>query len=174
MHVVSHVALPSGRWLRASDAWATHEHSPPEPRSEATEQSTLLVRRQQEYLPAALAEMRQHGRKHGHWAWWAFPTELVGMSEPPPGTCVDKHTAQWVLQSAPPVWLELLELICDLTEEQVEARGDGENVLPAIDHGRVKFFVSFWSGVDATPDRMKAILRRLGASYGVGASTSAA
>ena len=85
-----------------------------------------------------------------------------------------RHSAQWVLQSAPPVWLELLELICDLTEEQVEARGDGENVLPAIDHGRVKFFVSFWSGVDATPDRMKEILRRLGASYGVGASTSAA
>lgn len=25
MHVVSHAALPDGRWLRASDAWATHE-----------------------------------------------------------------------------------------------------------------------------------------------------
>ena len=26
MHVVSHVQLPSGKWLRASDAWKTHCH----------------------------------------------------------------------------------------------------------------------------------------------------
>merc|ERR1712185_12903 len=36
-------------------------------------------------LPGALAALRAVGRKEGrgsHWAWWAFPTEREGSSEP--------------------------------------------------------------------------------------------
>ena len=104
----------------------------------------LLVR-QAEHMPRALRELRQHGRKTGHWAWWAFPTAKAGFSEPEPKTRVTRETARVVLARAPRAWREVLEEVCRLTAAR------GSDVLPAIDHGRVDFFCRFWPSVDGAP-----------------------
>ena len=125
-------------------------------------QEQLLVR-MNEKLDEALMNMQQHGRKIGHWAWWAFPTEMPGKSEPGPATCVTKATANGVLERAPKIWRQLLECVCDLVEK------DGKDVLPSIDHGRVEYFIRFWDEVDRRPKWMRSVLRRLKKFYGPGA-----
>ena len=56
----------------------------------ATAQLEALLERQRTECPAIVAELNKHRRKVSHWAWWVFPTELPGASEPPPATAVTK------------------------------------------------------------------------------------
>ena len=120
---------------------------------------TLLVR-QAERLPAALRELRRDGRKSGHWAWWAFPTEKEGFAEPEPKTRVTRETARVVLARAPRAWREVLEEVARLTAER------GSDVLPSIDHGRVDFFCQFWPNVDGAPAWLTDVCATLAAAYG--------
>lgn len=123
-------------------------------------QLRLLLARQEEVLPRALQELEVHGRKVSHWAWWAFPTEMAGMSEPAIDgvkTRVTKETAPELLRLAPPSWIAVLEKICEL----VTANGSLIGVLPAIDHGRVKFFVLFWETVEEKPTWLVRVLHCL-------------
>ena len=66
-----------------------------------------LLERQTAELPRILAELEASGRKTSHWAWWAFPTELCGASEPGPATRVSVASAATVVATvarAPREW----------------------------------------------------------------------
>ncbi|KAJ1460506.1 hypothetical protein M885DRAFT_612548 [Pelagophyceae sp. CCMP2097] len=114
----------------------------------------LLVRQTNKF-PAIISSLRKHGRKTGHWAWWAWPTDLEGASEPYPKTCVSPEAAPKLLQRAPNEWRELLELVLDLVGDH---RGNLGQVVPQIDHGRIKFFIKFWRGVSETPPWLRDCL----------------
>ena len=99
--------------------------------------------------------------------WWVFPTELLGASEPPPATAVSAATASELLHRAPPEWQMCLETVCKLVIEQAHVRGGPmslRDVLPPIDHGRVKAFIKFWRDVKDTPDWLKIVLNILDAA----------
>jgi len=117
-----------------------------------------LVERQTIMMPRAIAELEAHGEKRSHWAWWAFPTDMYGNSEPLPKTKLSSPAAAAELLARGPVteWRKALELICELSEAK------GQLVLPAADHGRVASFVAFWKR-RAPPDWLAAVLRRLDA-----------
>ena len=103
-----------------------------------------------------LAELRQERRKgiQSHWAWWVFPTEVVGANDPA-ATCLSPTTAGWLISQDDGTWRRTLEKICDLAD------ADGTQVLPSADHGRVHHFLRFWSGIDGTPPWMQEVCRRL-------------
>ena len=123
-------------------------------------QLKVLLVRQAEHMPRALRELKQHGRKTSHWAWWAFPTEKEGFSEPEPKTAVTPASARVVLARAPGAWREVLEEVCRLTATH------GSEVLPSIDHGRVDFFCRFWPTVDGAPEWLHSVCETLAAAYG--------
>lgn len=107
-----------------------------------------------EECPRIVHELQVHGRKTKHWAWWVFPTEKPGMSEPKPATAVTRENAKDLFKRAPRAWQEALELIVELGEKK------GLNILPDIDHPRVNHFVDLFSEVD-TPPWMKTVLKKL-------------
>ena len=117
----------------------------------------LLLSRQASKLPTALSELQKRGRKVSHWAWWAWPTEKEGMSEPQPGTAVTRSTAGELLRLAPPVWREVLEKVCDLCEKN----GDIDGVIPGIDVPRIGYFVQFWEAVPDKPTWFVEVLKKL-------------
>jgi hypothetical protein len=119
-----------------------------------------LLKRMREELPGSLAQMRSNGRKVGHWAWWAFPTELEGLAEPGKPTCVTRATAATLLLRAPEVWRDVLECVCELAEK------DGKRALPLIDHGRVGYFIRFWEQEEGNPLWMQEVLERLKPVFG--------
>lgn len=116
-----------------------------------------LLERQTAELPRILAELEASGRKTSHWAWWAFPTELCGASEPGPATRVSAASAATVVARAPREWRSVLEVVVDLSETA------GALVLPPVDHGRVAFFVAFWEAAAAAPPWLAALLPRYAA-----------
>ena len=115
-------------------------------------QQVQLLKRMNTKLNDAYTNMRQLGKKTGHWAWWAFPIETPGRSEPLPKTCVTMPTARTVIKRAPNIWRKLLELVCELAEK------DGKDVLPSLDHWRVRQFILFWEKVERTPKWMQSVL----------------
>ena len=121
-----------------------------------------LVERQITLMPRIVEELEAHGEKRSHWAWWAFPTDLAGNSEPPPKTKLSSPAAARELLARGPAadWRRALELICELSEAR------GQLVLPAADHGRVASFISFWEGLEFTPAWLTVVLRRLEALLG--------
>jgi len=117
----------------------------------------LLLKRQARALPVAEDELRHHGRKTGHWSWWAFPTEKPGSAEPTPKTAITVETAPELVRRAPVEWRRVLELIVDL----VESAGEIGDVLPPIDHGRIVYFIKFWRDHDDTPIWLHRVINRL-------------
>lgn len=71
---------------------------------------------------------------------------------------VTRATAPALLLAAPPEWRLVLELIVALTAQK---EGDIGRVLPSIDHGRVKAFVSFWREIPDAPEWFGIVLDRL-------------
>jgi hypothetical protein len=129
---------------------------------------TQLLRRQHERCPEILLELEQYQRKVGHWAWWVFPTEIAGRSEPPPSTFVTADSAEDLLALAPREWREALETICALSEEH-----GFSNVVPSIDHGRVEHFLLFWERLEPPPPPwLRAVLGRLRAVAGLSSQSS--
>jgi hypothetical protein len=119
------------------------------------EKFDALIKRQEKECPRIVHELRTHGRKTSHWAWWVFPTEKPGMSEPKPVTAVTRTNATMLFTRAPHAWQEALELIVELGEK------NGLNsILPDIDLPRVNYFIDLFSEVD-TPAWMKTVLRKL-------------
>mmetsp|Transcript_10107 Transcript_10107/g.15822 ORF Transcript_10107/g.15822 Transcript_10107/m.15822 type:complete len:169 (+) Transcript_10107:480-986(+) len=125
-----------------------------------------LVRRQKEQMPKIIGDLSKNGRKTLHYAWWLFPTELPGASEPLLGgskTRVTVDTASRLLasQETAKEWRKALELVCDLVEK---SKQNPTRILPFIDHGRVRFFLKFWGNkYKGSPDWLKAVVRRLDA-----------
>jgi len=131
------------------------------------ERLEALLERQREHCPKILAELELNRRKVSCWAWWVFPTEMPGASEPPPATAVSAVTAFALLRRAPPSWRGCLEKVSALAEEQASGgRPTLRNVLPPIDHGRVDYFVKFWRGIKNRPVWLDLVLDTLGAAAG--------
>ena len=108
-----------------------------------------LLRRMDHNLPLALEELERTGRKSGHWAWWAWPTEKEGFSEPGTPTAVTEGTAPDLLRLAPQIWQQVLIKICTLIEDN---GGCFDGVIPRIDWGRIAHFVAFFDKVPESPD----------------------
>merc|ERR1712151_924580 len=111
-----------------------------------------LIDKQQSNLTNIHNELKKEKRKTSCWAWWVFPTEKEGE-----GTRVTTTTAAELSTNASTVgkWRQVLETICDLIE------ANGKVVLPQIDHGRVHWFIKFWSHHEDSPQWMQAVCKRL-------------
>mmetsp|Transcript_16237 Transcript_16237/g.48998 ORF Transcript_16237/g.48998 Transcript_16237/m.48998 type:complete len:172 (+) Transcript_16237:58-573(+) len=149
-----HPAAATGFWLGFLD----DPCSPAKASAPSHSAVQALLQRQRDRLPAILQELERYGRKHSHWAWWVFPTDLPGASEPGEPTWVTHETAHRLFQPDAPSadWRAVLEKVCSLVE------ADGKGVLPRVDHGRVHHFLRFWADVDCSPSWMSRVLRRLG------------
>ena len=102
---------------------------------------SILQDKQQKFFPLILEELRTKGRKESHWAWWVFPTDLEGSSEPFPKTSILPREKQLFLEgTTASSWREILELIANL----VSTQQSWNEILPQIDHGRVEFFITYW------------------------------
>ena len=128
-----------------------------------------LLARQKAECPKILTELDTYGRKVSHWAWWVFPTDLPGASEPSPATSVSPATASELIIRAPSAWRLCLERVCSLIDAAALASGrlSLHAVLPPVDHGRVEFFVKFWRCVDGKPAWLSSVVQSLGAAAGV-------
>ena len=116
------------------------------------QQLSVLISRMVEELPHALSELKRNGRKSSHWAWWAWPTEKEGYSEPPPRTAVSRSTAKELLRSAPKVWEQVLCKVAEL----IEANGGSmDRIIPGIDWGRIHYFVKFDLFIQLVDPRFK-------------------
>jgi len=117
-----------------------------------------LVKEQKYSLDGIMWELKTYGRKRSHWIWYVFPTDKAGFSDFA-GTRVTRATAGMLCSHQPTVghWREVLEEICDLVEEKGPHR-----VLDSIDHGRIDFFIHFWSSLQDSPDWMRTVCSRLG------------
>jgi hypothetical protein len=127
----------------------------------------ILIFRQKKHLHQAVNELEKEGRKVSHWAWWAFPTERPGFSEPettlkdiPKGkSFITRQTALQLISEAPETWKQVLSKICSLLIQQKSS--SLSPVLPNIDHDRVKYFVMFWSSISNKPDWFNSVINNL-------------
>lgn len=142
---------------------AHDEETPKRPRKESkpleTPSSTLigsqaatrLIAAQRQAFPDILKGMNKEGpgkwRKRSHWAWYAFPTTLEGASDFKRTAVENARDAQFVLANAEvrDMWTAVLGGITRAVVTQSTRK-----VLPAIDHGRVQYFLADWR--DKYPD----------------------
>ncbi|MCA9506895.1 MAG: DUF1810 family protein [Myxococcales bacterium] len=111
-----------------------------------------LLIKQKNNFPSILSELKKQGRKISHWIWWVFPTEKPGASEPLPKTKIEEKEVEYVLQNTDvDQWAEILEEIFGLLKQHQkgEWKTSGGNIpnsdiIPAIDHGRIEFALTFW------------------------------
>ena len=127
----------------------------------------MLMRRQRGFLTRAVFEMQQFGKKTKHWAWWAFPHDREGRSEPAGQskirTRVTPHNAEKLVEKAPAEWIELLQLIGSI----VEGRGSIQGVIPEEDWPRIRRFCEFWGNVTfQLPDWLQVAVARLRTAMG--------
>ena len=123
------------------------------------EEAKHLVSKQRKHLPLALRNLRRHSRKRrcDHWIWWAFPTTKKGTSEPSPKTCVTLSTSDYVIENAPPVWRDLLELVVGLLSDVPSSFP----VFPSYDVNRIKHFISFWESADHNQEWLHRVCGKL-------------
>lgn len=114
-----------------------------------------LVEKQRSRMKSILSELQKHGQKTSCWAWYVFPTDKAGNCDPAKTRVTATNAARLFSGQAAGTWQCVLEKICELLEEK------GMSVLPRIDHGRVFWFIKFWSELSESPEWMGAILRRL-------------
>ena len=133
-----------------------------------------LVQKMYRELPGAFRDLEVNGKKTRHWAWWAWPTEKEGFSEPMPRTAVTRDSAAELIERAPREWQLMLEKVCELV-------GWGEKgfngVIPSIDWNRIRYFVLFWNTVPESPPWLKdgvipCLRQALTKSYGGGGGGS--
>eukprot|EP00746_Dinoflagellata_sp_MGD_P009258 gnl/MRDRNA2_/MRDRNA2_118730_c0_seq1.p1 gnl/MRDRNA2_/MRDRNA2_118730_c0~~gnl/MRDRNA2_/MRDRNA2_118730_c0_seq1.p1 ORF type:complete len:236 (+),score=26.90 gnl/MRDRNA2_/MRDRNA2_118730_c0_seq1:72-710(+) len=124
--------------------------------SEELRACDALLKCQEEKLEEIMAELRTNGYKRGHWIWYVFPTDKVGNFDSAE-TYVTKATVSRVCSNMATAksWQDVLEYICDLVE------ADGMRVLPKKDHGRIHWFLKFWTTTQGTPGWMLRVCQRL-------------
>mmetsp|Transcript_65514 Transcript_65514/g.124994 ORF Transcript_65514/g.124994 Transcript_65514/m.124994 type:complete len:251 (-) Transcript_65514:28-780(-) len=114
-----------------------------------------LVEKQRSRMKSILSELQKHGQKTSCWAWYVFPTDKAGNCDPANTRVTATNAARLFSGQAAETWQCVLEKVCELLEER------GMNVLPRIDHGRILWFIKFWSELSESPEWMEAVLRRL-------------
>ena len=113
---------------------------------------TLILRIQSSEFKKAISEIKS-GRKTSHWAWWAFPTEKTGFSEPvlenDIKTKLTPETFKLFLINLPIPWISLMKEIIKKIKEGFRVI----DMFPEIDHDRIKYFIIFFSkNLDKNPD----------------------
>jgi len=115
-----------------------------------------LKKKQSQHFPQIAEELETHQRKIGHWAWWVFPTNRPGRSEPYPKTCVQPNERALLLQGeSAEDWKKILCIIADLMQKTQS----WHDVLPSIDHGRLRFFIRYWKPESAHTPWLKSVLQ---------------
>ncbi len=107
----------------------------------------VLISRQKENFGGILKELIDKRKKKGHWAWWVWPTEREGRSEPHDsrgGSSVTLQCIPYPLENTDvEKWTEILHFLNVLIAEH----GFG-TVIPGIDHGRIGGFLKLFLSVD--------------------------
>ena len=100
-----------------------------------------LIQKQNEEFPNIIEDLQINGRKTRHWAWYVWPTERAGRSEPYPKSSISPQDVEVFLSKTNiEQWTVIL---LSLTELLNKASSRSE-VIPPIDHGRIQFFFRFW------------------------------
>mgnify|MGYP001241481031 CR=1 FL=1 len=103
----------------------------------------LIQRIQSPEFKKAIQEIKS-GRKTSHWAWWAFPTEKTGFSEPvlknKIKTKLTPETFKLFLINLPKPWINLMNEIIKRIKEGFRVI----DLFPEIDHDRIKYFIIFF------------------------------
>ena len=102
-----------------------------------------FLNKQYEICSYVLNELETNSRKKTDWAWYIFPTQRIGNSDPL-NTYLSEETAEMFLQVAPKEWQLCLEKIIELTEKNSNKL---LTVLPKIDILRVNEFIIFWENI---------------------------
>jgi len=103
------------------------------------------VRAQQETLRGILSGLHKASpeswSKHSHWAWYVWPTDKVGMSDPRETGLHSADDVKFVLSQVATVadWTAILKAIARVLEVQGNRRS-----IPPIDHGRIAGFLNEW------------------------------
>ena len=104
-----------------------------------------LVRAQQDTLRGILSGLHKASpeswSKHSHWAWYVWPTDKVGMSDPRETGLHSADDVKFVLSHVATVadWTAILKAIARVLEAQGNRRS-----IPPIDHGRIAGFLNEW------------------------------
>ena len=105
---------------------------------------TVLKQKQIQFLPAATKEILDKRKKNSHYAWWSFPTERKGMSEPNPKTYLTVDTALLFLKSPAKEWKDYLNEVVNIIKEDKKTIKD---IFPHSDIGRIEGFITFFENV---------------------------
>ena len=118
-----------------------------EPRK-VSECAKRLISSQLAVFPTILDDMKKEGleewRKKSHWAWYAFPTTLIGNNDDEETAVKNIEDALFVLENEETrkLWTNILINITESIKLQKTKK-----VIPRIDYGRIKFFIHDWSNV---------------------------
>ena len=100
-----------------------------------------------EALPGILSEVRAAGDKyvkHGHYAWWVWPTTKPGINDHRQVSCDNAADVAFVMTGpSVKVWGDLLDAFAKALRTRNSRR-----VFPSIDHGRIDYFCKEWSQAD--------------------------
>jgi hypothetical protein len=106
-----------------------------------------LLNKQDEICSKVLNELKIYNKKTTHWSWYIFPTDKPGNADPLQ-IYVTIDTAKILLECAPYEWRLCLEKIIELA---IKKNYTLQTVLPEIDIGRVRFFITFWKTISDKP-----------------------
>ncbi len=111
-----------------------HSHS-------SVKRDTLtLIDKQKEKFGGILDELLINQKKIGHWAWWVWPTEMPGGSEPPPKTSIASEDIPYLLEHTDTeLWTLILKIINEVGVYKA---------IPGIDHGRIIHFYKLFMNAD--------------------------
>jgi len=115
--------------------------------SEKTDMKSLeiLKKRQTKYLPLATKELKEKRKKISHYAWWAFPTQKRGLSEPYQNkTYLTNKTALLLLKSPPKEWKQYLKQVFKIMKEDKKSI---RQIFPRNDIGRIDAFITFFCNI---------------------------
>tara|TARA_Y100000389_G_scaffold205145_1_gene264064 strand:- start:122 stop:1219 length:1098 start_codon:yes stop_codon:yes gene_type:complete len=104
----------------------------------------VLKQKQIKYLPLATRELVEKRRKISHYAWWSFPTERKGMSEPNTKTYLTIDTALLFLKSPTKEWKNYLNEVVNIIKNDKKTIKD---IFPYNDLGRIEGFINFFEDV---------------------------
>ena len=99
-----------------------------------------LLYAQKKYFQKIIAELQQHGRKTSHWAWYVWPTSMIGRSDSLCTRVTDETVLILLQETDTELWTKIFSLLSELLTSGKKVN----KVIPPIDHGRIKYFFSFW------------------------------
>jgi anaerobic selenocysteine-containing dehydrogenase len=123
----------------------------------------ILILRQNNEFDKIYKDLLINNKKTKHWAWWIWPTEKQGYSEPlikGLGSYIEANKINKLLKNTNvKKWTEILNKINELITDKKSV----SKVIPTIDHGRIRaFFTLFLNNNNNNKNKKfyKAIIRQ--------------